>query len=53
MPPQLVYWIKFEAEPVPKKFKFMHMDEMWYALREMMMRDPQRYGLIEWMIRDY
>jgi hypothetical protein len=53
MPPKLMYWIKFEGNPQPEKFSFAHLDEMWHYLREIMIRNPQRYGLIEWMQRTW
>lgn len=53
MPPSLIYRIKFEGNPNPERFRFKHLDDMWHQLREMMLNDPRRYGLIEWMIREW
>lgn len=52
MTPPHIYWIKFMNNPNPEKFNFKHFDEMWHWLRDAMLREPQRYGIIEWMIRD-
>jgi hypothetical protein len=52
MPP-IFYLIKFNGNPKIERFKFDTLDEMWFTLRELMMRDHHRYGIIEWMIRDY
>ena len=49
---EFTYWVKFNGNPRPERFVFKNMDEMWHTLREFMMREPRRYGFIEWMIRD-
>ena len=52
MPP-IKYWIKFEGNPQPEKFVAFHFEELWHRLKECMLREPQRYGLIEWMQRTW
>lgn len=49
---EFFYYIKFENNPRVERFRFKHMDELWFTLREFMLREPQRYGIIQWMIRD-
>jgi len=49
---RFVYHIKFEGNPHVQIFKFNNMEEMFHTLREYSIREPQRYGIIQWMIRD-
>lgn len=50
---RFTYWIKFEGNPRPEKFTYSNIDALWHDIREMMLRDFPRYGIIEWMIRGY